>query len=169
MSRTFAERYCPLDRDLPSLGALDAVTGWWRGLISRTPAPRKDDIDFKDLRGWHAKLTLAEVLPDCSDMIARIVGEDVAFLYRGQLKRGVRFGDMIDVSPDSQAEHIRKIVLGNTMALNRGLLLLSTGQTVKATAIDFPLAAAPGKPVHIITFYDFRMPGASRQVVLDTQ
>ena len=166
MSKTFLKAYYAIDDPLEDLDGPPRSLGWWRRLRAATPQPTRKDVTFTSLKGWHSRLTLCEVLADRSDMVTRIVGEEVKDLYRGhyetarsvRLERGTPLGTVINVSPERQAEHVRRIVDTPAIALTEGRLDLLNGRTVEVYALDFPLKALPDENPFVLTLYEFQTP-----------
>ncbi|MBK5911230.1 hypothetical protein CCR85_06950 [Rhodothalassium salexigens] len=162
MSRTLIKAYYALDDPMADLEVQPASLAWWRGLCRRCDRPTRRDLDFAELRGWHSRLMLCEVLADASDMVTRIVGEEVKDLFTGQVEpkphlrfdRGTRLGTIIDVSPERQRAHVRRIVDTPAIAVTQGWLELLNGRQVGLFALDYPLFAAAGENRYVITFFE---------------
>lgn len=169
MQKTFAFAYYPAFEDLPPLERLTPSFDWWRAILARGGPPTRKSIDFPDLKGWHSRLTLCRILPDRSDMVVHIVGEEVKDLYNGfgvrggvSIERGTRMRALIEVSETAQREHIGKILEGPAISVTHGRLRLVNGRDMEVYAIDFPLAALSGEDPYVLTLYQFDLDPTER-------
>ncbi len=169
MSRTFAIDYFPVDAADLELGSLTRYLDWWRSFTQTHPYPTRNDLNFRDFRGWHSHMTLCAAVDGNSDLELRIIGEEVKSLFAGgggsgrvQLERGTRLGEVIEVSPERQRAHVQKIVDTPAIALTQGLLKLGSGRAVDVFCLDFPLAPLPDETAFVLSIYDFSIPSSER-------
>ncbi|WP_374764731.1 hypothetical protein [Yunchengibacter salinarum] len=155
--RTEAEKYFPDPFGLPDLPPFDDLISWWQGLVRTHGRPTRHHIQFRDLQGWHSRLTISEALPDRSDLLVRLVGEDVADLFEGHLAPGARLSQVMGISPNNQRLHVGHLIEQGCLALTSGKIRLSNGAAIAARALDFPLTNEDG-PNQVLTFYDFTLP-----------
>ncbi len=126
---------------------------WWRLLCKGRDIPYKDDIQFKDLLGWHADLMLSELADNDQDIKYIIIGENVKKILGPTIKQGSYTSDLKFITKEMRLENLRQISSGKTISFFKDDLPIEDREYIKVEALLFPFSDKNGKCSHFITFY----------------
>lgn len=160
LEERFSAVYFASDDPFDAHERFNEPVAWWQARAQANTVPPFEALQFRDLRGWHSRLSIARIVGNGRDLEARIVGEDVRILFSDALRPGVRFRTVIDVPEAAQARHVGHFLSPPHIALGGGRLLLEGGHMISLMSLDLPLPAKSGGDHHVLTLYDFELPAA---------
>lgn len=149
---SFINYYSPED-EIPHIKDFDLMLAWWQRLRGDGFLPRKSDIKFKDMAGWHSRLILSKVDHDGYDLEFRIIGEEVHGYYGPNVFAGRRYSEIPGVSVDVRFNHMKKCIKESAVSHYYGPLQISKREHIIISAVGLPFADDGGKLSHILSLY----------------
>ncbi len=148
--------YYPLSEDIEELSEFQdfkPMIKWWRGLCDGKPIPYKDDVDFKDLIGWHSNLILSKFTDHNQDYNFRIIGENIQKILGSGIKTGSLFSELPHIETKSRENHPSIMGTGKKISYYRGGTNMRDRDFVNLSSMALPLANKSGECSHLITFF----------------
>jgi hypothetical protein len=141
-----------LDVEPEALPGFEDLVRLWRDKRGDRPVPAWGDFEFRDFKGWHGHITLAETIYDPFDFRYRLVGLEVAARigkdYTGQL-----YTEMVKNGMDPFDDFEFYEMTSRKMLISRlsGDLRWVGQKHVSVTFVDFPLADSGDKATHVLS------------------
>ncbi|WP_374764180.1 PAS domain-containing protein [Yunchengibacter salinarum] len=139
-------------------GAFQPVLAWWKHLRGDRQMPYREDMRFRDLRGWHSSVLLSEVTECATDCTCRLAGEDVRTAFCGRIRPGTRYSSLDFLPDETRKDHIAALVEDGVLGHGVGQVTMGEGRTVPLDVLDLPLADKAGRAAFILAFFAFPLP-----------
>ena len=140
------------DIDPEALPGFEDLVRLWQDKRGDRPVPAWADFDFHDFRGWHGRISLADVTYDPFDFRYRLVGQQMAERlnkdYTGKL-----YSEMVSEGMDPVDDFEFYEMTCRKMLISRlsGDLRWAGQQPVTAIFVEFPLSDTGEKATHILS------------------
>lgn len=140
------------DVDPAMLPGCEDLVRLWQDRRGDRPVPAWSDFGFHDFKGWHGRITLADMIYDPFDFRYRLVGLQVAERlgrdYTGKLYTEMVAGGM-DPFDDFEFYEMtsRKLLISRLS----GDLRWAGKKYVSVTFVDFPLSDGGDRATHILS------------------
>lgn len=124
----------------------------WRDKRGDRSVPAWSDFDFYDFKGWHGRITLADVSYDPYDLRYRLVGTQVAERLGGDYT-GKLYSEMVAEGMDPFDDFEFYEMTSRKMLVSRlsGDLRWAGQKYVTVTFVDFPLSDNGETTTHILS------------------
>lgn len=140
------------DVDPEALPGCEDLVRLWQEKRGDRPVPAWADFDFHDFKGWHGRISLADVMYDPFDIHYRLVGLQIAERLRKDYT-GKLYTEMVaeGMVPFDDFEFYEMTSRKMLIARLSGDLRWAGQRHVSVTFIDFPLSNDGEKATHILT------------------
>ncbi len=140
------------DIDPEALSEFEDLVRLWQDKRGDRPVPAWADFDFHDFKGWHGRISLADVMYDPFDIRYRLVGLQMAERL-GKDYTGKLYTEMVAEGMDPFDDFEFYEMTSRKMLISRlsGDLRWAGQKHVTVTFINFPLSDDGKKGTHILT------------------
>ncbi len=140
------------DIDPEALSEFEDLVRLWQDKRGDRPVPAWADFDFHDFKGWHGRISLADVMYDPFNIRYRLVGLQMAERF-GKDYTGKLYTEMVAEGMDPFDDFMFYEMTSRKMLISRlsGDLRWAGQKHVTVTFVEFPLSDDGKKGTHILT------------------
>jgi hypothetical protein len=140
------------DVDPEALPGCEDLVRLWQEKRGDRLVPAWADFNFHDFKGWHGRISLANVMYDPFDIHYKLVGLQMAARLRVDYT-GKRYSEMAADGLDAVDDFEFYEMTSHKMLISRlsGDLLWNGLQPITATFVEFPLSDTGEKSTHLLS------------------
>ena len=149
--------YYNIEDDIEELLKLQGFNGqlnWWRSLCNGRLIPNRDDIQFRDLMGWHADIILSELTDGIQGYKIKIIGENVKKILGTSLQSGSYFSEVSNMKEKTRIRHQQLLSSGKIIAYFEDYLPIAHRDHVKIKSLALPFLDKDNKCSYLISFFN---------------